>query len=309
VTIDAILRDALAPRERLPLTDLREAAREAAADPTPSSIARAVRAGARADRLGYAFVGGYFAALGALDPASRARPTCLAATEVAGVHPRSIETTLVDRPGVGLSLRGQKTFVTLATDAERMIVIARRDEGEPAGPKRALVAVRVPTDRAGVRIEARPPTVFAPEVPHARVLLEDVEVDPSEVLEGHGWDDWLRPFRTVEDAHVLASLVGYVLAVAREAGSADRVAAEAAVGLGALLAIEGDWRSSGSHVTLDGAFGVVRRAFAATLEAMPAAMATEKRRLERDAPLLLVAEGARQKRIAAALERIGAKAG
>lgn len=304
--LEVLLREAMALRARGPFADVTSfIAQVAPAAAGASTVARAVRGGAGADRLGFAFVAGYFAALESLGVRS-GRATCLAATEVGGVHPRAIETTLTRRRGIGLSLRGQKTFVTLAPHAEEMLVVARREEDDASGRKQ-LVAVLIPTDRQGVRVEARAPTPFAPEVPHARVLLEDVDVDDEDVLPGDGWDDWLKPFRTVEDVHVLAGTAGYLLSLAAQAEAGAAVPDLGAV-IALALAVEREgWSSPGGHVALEGAFTLARGAFDRLTSSLPEAMDAERRRLERDAPLLSVAESARQRRTAVALSRLTAR--
>jgi hypothetical protein len=309
-SIDALLRGAAAPHARGPWADVTAfaaawrggdgAARGA------STVARAVRGGARADRLGYAFVAGYFAALDGLDPEGVGRTACVAATEVGGVHPRAIEAALSEASGA-FTLRGQKTFVTLAGVADDLVVLARR-EGVDARGRKQLVALRIPADRPGVRIEARPATSFAPEVPHARVLLEDVDVAEDEVLPGDGWDDWLRPFRTVEDVHVLAATAGYLVALASEADRLGDVGPDLAAVVAVALSVERDgWTRSGAHLALEGAFRLGRSAHQRLAGALPEAFGEERRRLERDAPLLAVAEAARQKRLAVALERVAGR--
>lgn len=306
-SIDAALRDAARVRERGPWPDVRAFVASLAtvppADAPSSTVARAIRGGARADRLGYAFVAGYFAALDGLDPEGAGRTACVAATEVAGVHPRAIETTLA-RSGGAMVVRGQKTFVTLADLADDLLIVARREEDDAKG-RRQLVALRIPATRDGIRIETRPATAFAPEVPHARVLLEDVEVTEDEVLPGDGWDDWLRPFRTVEDVHVLGATAGYLVALAATHDLMATVGPDLAAVVAIALGVEREgWARSGGHLALEGAFRLGRSAHERLVAALPDAAADEKRRLERDAPLLLVAEAARQKRLAGATARV-----
>ena len=55
---------------------------------------------------------------------------------------------------------------------------------------------------------------------------------------------------------------------------------------------------------MEGALRLGRAAHERLVAALPEAAAEERRRLERDAPLLLVAEAARQKRLAGATGRI-----
>lgn len=313
-SLDALLRDATRARDARSFSDVRAFIAHLDADDAlasaPSTIARAVLGAAGADRLGYAFVAGYFAALSGLgrtpeERARFARRTAVAATEVSGVHPRNIAASVEDRPGVGLTLRGDKTFVTLADVADSFMVVAR--DGRTAADERGrqgLVALLIPADRDGVRAETKPATPFAPEVPHARVRFEDVAVEPGDLLPGDGWADWLKPFRTAEDAHVAAAAASYLLATAARAG----VHAAAAPDLAVVVAIAGvvereGWSSAGGHLALAGAFDALRRAFEAVVAALDES-SPERKRLARDALLLGVAETARRKRTEVALGRL-----
>src|SRR5438094_653029 len=85
---------------RAPIASLVEfAARVSALHRFDATIDRAAAAGFAADRLGYAFAGGYRAALARLVPAVTGS-ACLCATEAGGGHPRFIRTTLAPREGV-----------------------------------------------------------------------------------------------------------------------------------------------------------------------------------------------------------------
>lgn len=61
-----------------------------------------------------------------------------------------------------------------------------------------------------------------PDVPHSRLLLDGAH---CERLPGDGWDDYVRPFRLLEDVHVLAALVGWLYGVGHECGLALAAAA------------------------------------------------------------------------------------
>ena len=56
-----------------------------------------------------------------------------------------------------------------------------------------------------------PATKFVPEVPHARLQFEDLKVRESELLPGDGYADYVKPFRTVEDIHVQAAVLAYLM--------------------------------------------------------------------------------------------------
>jgi acyl-CoA dehydrogenase len=264
--------------------------------PFEGQAARALWGGLNADRLGYSFAAGYGAALARLLELAGVRTSgtrfALAATESGGAHPRAIATRL-DDAGV---LCGEKTFATLATVADEVLVVASR--GEHPDGKNRLVVVRVPRTARGVVITPRPETPFAPEIPHAFVRLDDVVVKPEDVLPGDGYDAWLKPFRTIEDVHVRASTVGYLLGVARTYEWTDRVDDLAALALLLLELGARDPSSPVTHLAVHGAF-TIARSVAATLP-WDRADATERARWERDAPLLSIAEGARAKRTEAA---------
>ena len=50
---------------------------------------------------------------------------------------------------------------------------------------------------------------------HLFVSLSDVAITAHEILPGDGYDRYLKPFRTVEDIHVHAALLGHAIGAAR----------------------------------------------------------------------------------------------
>lgn len=271
-------------------------------------IDRAIVGGFMADRLGYAFASGYREALVALLPSlAHDGVTILSATEAGGVKPSAIKTSLEERDDHQLVLRGEKKWATLATRADHLLVAAARGTDERGRTR--LVMVRVPTTRAGVSLRAMPPPSFTPEIPHAEVSLVDVEVDPSEVLPGDGWDAYLKPFRTVEDTFVHAALVGYAIGAARRA-SLPRGIVEEAFSLVALTRAlaAADPRDAGTHVALAGAIDAAKR-FVARLDDAWTSAGDERDRWLRDRPLLSVASSARALRAEAAWRDLGGSGG
>jgi hypothetical protein len=270
---------------------------------------RALWSGLHADRLGYAFVGGYGAALGRLgehgaraEGGEHGRPLAarlsLCATEAGGARPRAIATRLDDQAGT-LLLNGEKTFATLATIAEELLVVASR--GVDAEGRNRLRLVRVRRDARGVSIVARDPLPFAPEIPHATVRFVDVVVEAAEVLPGDGYDVYLKPFRTIEDTHLLLAAVGYVLGAARAYAFDPQVVAELASVALALGEIgERPPGAALTHVVLAGVFGTARRLFASLDHEWKKAPDDERERWARDQPLLMVADGVREQRTATA---------
>lgn len=177
---------------------------------TASSGGRALLAGATADRLGYAFAGGYSAALQRLLQDTSARMSAFCVTETGGNQPRDITTTLTPAED-GWRLEGEKTFVTLADRAEWLWVAACA--GERDGRK-IIKLVGVPSDQAGVHLTTLPHMPFVPEIGHAKVRFTHVHVVPGDILPGDGYADYVKPFRTVEDIHVSAACCGLLLSQA-----------------------------------------------------------------------------------------------
>ncbi|HUS64427.1 MAG TPA: acyl-CoA dehydrogenase family protein [Kofleriaceae bacterium] len=259
-----------------------------------STVARALVAGAAADRPGWAFASGYAEALRHLVPSVGDRAVALAATEAGGAHPRAIETRLAPGPGGALQLDGDKRFVTLASICEAVIVIAR--EGEDAAGRPRLAAVIVPLAREGVEVRPLPPTPFAPEIPHCAVALRGVAVAPGERLPGDGYDDLLKPFRTVEDIHVVGAITGYLCAALSRAAAPPDHAEELATVAAALLALgAADPRAAATHRALGGALAALERALARAGPHLAGDAAWQ-----RDRPILQVASKVRVARLEAA---------
>ena len=252
--------------------------------PFDDSIDRALWAGFEADRLGYAFAGGYQAALARLFGTRRAS---FAATEAGGGHPRAITTTLAAG-----RLVGEKTFATLASVAETLLVVAKVSED---GPRNKLVVVRLPARAEGVVVRDRLPTPFTPEIPHARVTV-DVAVAADDVLEGDGYDRWLKPFRTVEDTHVLAAVLGHLLRTARTNRFAPAFTEDA---LAIVLALHPSTTSQ-HHLALAGLFRALERLLGEHEPEWSKTDEATRTRWQRDLPLLAVAASVRQKRTEAA---------
>ncbi len=304
--VDALLSHLLGPMPvpvRVDSIEALDAASQRSEEAVSSSIERAILSGFAADRLGYAFAGGYRAALTRLVPGV-ARRACLAATEDGGGHPRAIRTTLREDARGHFVLDGKKSFVTLGTAAEELLVVA--STGESDGKNRLRV-VRVPATREGIVLTAGMALPFVPEIPHAEATFKNVHIAPSEALPGDGYDRYLKPFRTLEDLHVLSATVGYWLSLARRFDFGHAAVEELCALVLALCATEScDPSATGTHVALAGLFTRVR-AFLASPEiqqAMTNVAPEERARFDRDWPLLRIAEKARAARLEAAWKKL-----
>lgn len=256
-----------------------------------TTIDRALVGGALADRLGFAFASGYAEALRALVPGTEGI-AALCVTEARGNHPKAIETKLIAVDG-GYELVGQKKWATVGSLAQSLLVCAAIgvENGRPV-----LRMARVPAGAPGLRIEAMT-TPMVPEIPHAEITFDHVRISEADLLPGDGYDDYVKPFRTVEDAHVHAALLGYLIGVARRKQAprdlVERLLALAATTRAAALA---DPKSPATHLVLAGTFSLVARELA-TLEALWAqAPDDEWQRWQRDRALLQVAGKAREAR-------------
>jgi alkylation response protein AidB-like acyl-CoA dehydrogenase len=264
------------------------------------TIDRAALGGLVASGVGWAFACGYEAALARLDPtaAGDGSLTALCATEEGGGHPRAIRTILATRGEAGgYTLTGRKSWVTLGRDAEVLLVVASL--GLDAQGRNRLRVARVPATREGVRLEAGGSTPFAPEIGHARAVFDAVAVDEDELLPGDGYTTVLKPFRTIEDAHVMAAILGWGIGVARRSGW-DRAWLDEAIALVVTLGTIGAASPSdpGTHIALAGVLDATKRLLdaAAWDRVEPAVRAA----WERDRPLLDIASTVRAARLEAA---------
>ncbi len=299
--VAALLDDLLAPRADTfaTLADFRAAWR-AAATPWAAPVDRALVGGARADRLGYAFAAGYAAALERLVPGVRG--ACLCVTEEGGAHPRAVRTRL-SPDGAGFRLDGAKKWATLAGDGDALLVAASVGQ---EGDRNLLRLVRVPADAPGVRCEGMPPTPFTPEIPHYAVRLDAVAVPADAVLPGDGWTRYVKPFRTVEDAHVSAAAAAFLLRVARANGWPPALPARLTALILAFREVAGAPPDAPSvHVALGGCLAALEAIVAAAEPCWADTDPAVTARWRRDAPLLGVAGKARAARFEAALGRLG----
>jgi len=165
-------------------------------------FALAVYGGRMAATPGLAFLAGYQAALRALWAAAPEGIGALCATENRKLYPADMTTRVK-----GVLLTGCKDFVTAGASASWLLVPAREEQqGEPV--RLGLFVVR--PDSAGVQLETGRLLPLVPDIPHARLRLEQAR---GERLDGDGWNDYVKPFRSLEDLYVLAALAAWLLGV------------------------------------------------------------------------------------------------
>jgi hypothetical protein len=142
-----------------------------------------------------------------------------------------------------------------------------------------------------------PQTAFVPEVPHAEIVFDGVLLDEAALLPGDGYADYVKPFRSVEDLHVNAAVLGYLLSVALRNGWSDALVARATAVLacGRTLAAL-DPRSAETHVALAGFLDEARALAEEAESSWSQAGDSERERWYRDRALTQVASRARQQR-------------
>ena len=271
----------------------------------PAPVERAIAAGFAADRVAWAFCSGYQAALRALLPSlPDAAIAALCATEKDGNRPKAIQTRL-SRTDAGWRLSGHKKWTTLGPASSLLLVVARLDDGDAGRP--ALKVVRIAGDVPGVRLQAMPATRFVPEAPHAEVYLTDVAVRDDQVLDGDGYERYLKPFRTVEDIHVQAAVLAYLVREARHREWPRPFIEQTVSCLLTLVDLAGrDPSDSVTHIALAGALAQSGERFVQADELWRTAGdgAAAAARWLRDRSLMQVAGTARQQRSERAWERL-----
>lgn len=253
-----------------------------------------------ADRLGYAFIAGYHAALRRLvGDASDGRVACLCVTEEKGAHPAAIETRL-EAGDDGFTLDGAKRWSTMADRGDDMLVAA--SVGWADGRNRIRM-VRVPTDRAGIELTQQPETPFTPEIPHFSVRFSAVQIAAAEVLPGDGYAKYIKPFRTIEDIHVFLAASAYALREVRRGPDNPDLEAQLVHLLIALQRLAGEEPTAPTtHIALHGLTTMAKPILTA-INLEPLGDGTHERWV-RDQMLLSVAQRARQRRIEVALAAV-----
>ncbi|HNH35699.1 MAG TPA: acyl-CoA dehydrogenase family protein [Rhodocyclaceae bacterium] len=270
-----------------------------------TTLEKAVAGGFRADRLAWAFCAGYQSALRRLFPRLAAdRMASFCATEAGGNAPKAIHARL-ERTGTGWRLDGEKSWASVADPESILYVVAR--SGDPAAARPELRVVAVEAGTGGISIHPMPPPGFVPEVFHARIVLEDVRVAEENVLPGDGYDAYLKPFRAIEDIHVTAAVLAYLVREGRARQWPRPWAQQVLAVLLSLAEVDAhDFTSPPGHIALAGALGLAGDLIAQAEDFWSAVSLEDpaRRRWARDRRLLEVASTARKARIESAWRKL-----
>ena len=282
-------------RDRLPAASLEDwyaALLERTGEAGPFALA--VLGGRLAATPGLAFLAGYQGALRALWPAAPRSLGALCVTENRSTRPADLQTRLS-----GLHLSGRKDFVT-AAEAADWLLVAARTESQGQSPRMAVGVVRA--GAPGSRLEPLPALPLMPDIGHACLYLEQV---PCELLPGDGWDSYVKPFRTIEDLHVLAAVAAWLYGVgADNAWPRDLLLRLLALLGGCAEAARHNPSAPQTHVLLAGLFAQFH-SLGAELDGAFAAGSQHWAQLwQRDRSLLELARAARQTRLQKALQAL-----
>ncbi|MGI9289123.1 MAG: acyl-CoA dehydrogenase family protein [Pseudomonadales bacterium] len=260
-----------------------------------STIQAAFAGGFRSHWVSIAFACGYRAALQQLCPQLKAQQiVSFCVTEDEGNSSRAIQTrlTAVER---GWSLDGKKSFVTGGRDATQLLVAARKGEHEDGRP--AIVLILCEATAPGLTFEDLPHLPFVPEISHCRIKLQKVAVEAADILPGDGYTHYVKPFRTIEDMHVFAAVIGYLLRLSRDYQWPEESSEALLVQATTLLDLA-KWPpdKAVTHLSLAGLIGQFNQWLSVSERHWHAVPAEISDAWRRDVPLLDIAEAARSKR-------------
>ncbi|HSX91134.1 MAG TPA: acyl-CoA dehydrogenase family protein [Pseudomonas sp.] len=263
--------------------------------PTPFELA--LLGGRLAATPGLAFLAGYQGALRVLWPSAPWTLGALCVTENKSTRPADMSTRLN-----ALALSGRKDFVTAAGSADWLLVAAREEaEGEAARLALGVVYAGAP----GLRIEVLPALPLMPDIDHGRLHLDQVH---CQRLAGDGWDDYVKPFRSLEDVHVLSAVSAWLFGVGQDSHWPQNLQLRLLGLLAGCAEVARQCpRAPSGHLLLAGLFAEfasLRDELDAAFAAGPAPWAEL---WARDKGLLSIANSARRKRLEKAQALLGVK--
>lgn len=222
-------------------------------DLAQNSIDRAIYSGRSTTRAGWAFMGGYQSAIEHLFAAhinpDQPELASFCVSEQGGNHPRAIQALLTENED-STQLSGMKSFVSGAEDAQRLFVACKQGNDTQGLPQLKIASIR--SSANGVSIKALPPLAFIPEVSHGQVVLDAAE--PDEVLAGDGYLEFIKPFRTCEDIHVISAILAYLLGEGIEGQWPEALIEQMLAALMSYRALASmDYKDGGCHLALAGA--------------------------------------------------------
>ncbi|MFK7980153.1 MAG: hypothetical protein AB8G86_09250 [Saprospiraceae bacterium] len=165
---------------------------------------KAVLGGFTCQQFSFAFMAGYQAALEKMFPTIAPNELkALCVSEAKGGHPKVIQTTLLNH-----QLTGVKTYVTAGSDAAHLLVLCKTTERVDGKPLLKIVHVPKQADNIKVTNFELP---FMKAVKHGKLALDNTKITAEQILEGDGYSQYTKPFRTLEDVCVSAAYQAMLL--------------------------------------------------------------------------------------------------
>lgn len=266
-------------------------------------VDRAIAGGFLSNCPAYAFAAGYWAALHRLLPDLPAEPVpALCVSEEQGAHPAKIKCRL-EKHGTMWRLTGKKHFVTCGREAELLLVAA--STGIDSAGKNQLRLVRVNKQQADITfLPLDKPLTILPEISHGQIEFSNVGVSPDNILPGDGYLAYIKPFRTIEDLHVMAAIMGYLMYIGKRFDWPQPVKAQLIAHLLTIRTIAlANYTAPAIHIATAGAIASVQ-SFLKTLEtSWNLVDAPIRSAWQRDRSVLEIAADARARRLAAAWQQ------
>lgn len=265
----------------------------------------AVAAAVRADRLAWAFFSGYQGAIQTTFPEQTPQGAVSAfCVNESGRKITDIETEVIDSNGA-LTLHGKKGWTLDGPEELQLFVLARNGAGPTKGPG-SLACVRVPLQRPGVALARRQHQGPVPELAHAEVTFDGVEMPSSCLLPGDGYTNYAKPFRLREDIFVTGCTLAYLLGEGRRASWPTTWAQQCIAAIAGLHACSTlDPQLAETHVltagVLSGAGEVIHESEFLWGSSSPDKLV----RWHRDLPLLSLGRDARRQRVIKSWRAIG----
>ena len=180
-----------------------------------SAFERLIQVALRADGRLKAGSAGHQAAIRRLFPATPDDAiTAFCVSEDQGPKPSGILSTLTPK-GDGFVLNGRKRWGSMSPLADLLYIAA--SIGQKDG-RNQLRMVKVATGSAGLSLDSNGYEAYAGHMPIADLILTDIAVEASDVIEADAYEAFIKPFRLVEDVYNTAGTQIGLLTLGRTHG-------------------------------------------------------------------------------------------
>lgn len=264
----------------------------------PDSLERAAIAGAKFRQVSFAFASAYQSAIESMFRLDFATSGAFCHTEKGVKKPREMRTELSIGTGGQLQLSGTKSFVSGGSFAKALFVTAvdAREAHAPSENRIVVVKINAHDACTGLRANDLPALPFVSELSHAKLTLENVDVSDADVLKGDGYSDYIKPFRTEEDLHIFAALIGQRLRISVELGQREFSEAFVALLCAVLSRQNADRTSASTHIALAGIKTSAQKLFEQHDSTLEASLPNYWKAWQRDKALMSLAEHAQNTR-------------